>query len=142
MNFFVADTSVVLKWFGRQDESLVKQAILILNDHLDDKIQLIVPDLLLVELANALIFGKTITPPLVRRSIDAVVKSQITIVPVDRNLIHESIYWVDKYQFTAYDAIYLALARQNHCRLISADQKSHGKITDGSVIMLSQYPRI
>lgn len=140
MDIFVVDTSVTVKWFYPQKESLVEEAIQILNDHLDGKIHLITSDFLLLELANALIIGKGMTPPLVKRCLSAIVNCQMSIVPVDKNLIGESIGLAGEQELTSYDAVFLALAKVNSCRLISADENGHGKITDGSVMMLKDYP--
>lgn len=142
MDIFAVDTSVTVKWFYPQKESLVKEAIQILNDHLDGKIHLITSDFLLLELANALIIGKGMTPPLVKRCLSAIVNCQMSIVSVDKNLIGESIVLAGEQGLTSYDAVFLALAKVNSCRLISADEKGHGKITDGSVLMLKDYPKI
>lgn len=142
MDVFVVDTSVTVKWFYPKAESLVKEAIQILNDHLDGKIHLITSDFLLLELANALIIGKKMTPPLVKRCLSAIVNCQMSIVPVDKNLIGESIGLARKQELTCYDAVFLALAKVNSCRLIAADGKGYGKITDGSVMMLKDYPKI
>ena len=44
-----------------------------------------------------------------------------------------------EYNMASYAAYFLALAQYEDCRLISDDQKAHGKITDGTVLMLEDY---
>lgn len=46
---------------------------------------------------------------------------------------------MQQYNMTSYDAYFLALAQYEGCKLISDDQKAHGQIHDGSVIMLEDY---
>ncbi len=43
------------------------------------------------------------------------------------------------YNLTAYDSLYVATAQEENCQLISDDRKGHGKITDGTVLMLEDY---
>jgi predicted nucleic acid-binding protein len=44
-----------------------------------------------------------------------------------------------EYGLTAYDALYVATALEEDCQLISDNIKGHGKITDGTIVMLENY---
>lgn len=46
---------------------------------------------------------------------------------------------MEKYQIAAYDALFVATAKDTDCKLISDDSKAHGKIIDGTAIMLENY---
>ncbi len=56
----VLDTSVVLKWI-RQEEILAEQALAILHGYLEGHIQVIVPTLLIYEVANVLRYKNELT---------------------------------------------------------------------------------
>jgi len=53
----ILDTSVVLKWFLEKDEADVAQARQLRQAHLSGRCLLRAPDLLLIEIANALTVG-------------------------------------------------------------------------------------
>ncbi|MCL5986382.1 MAG: type II toxin-antitoxin system VapC family toxin [Actinobacteria bacterium] len=50
----VLDTSVVVKWFFKDDEKNTKKAEFILNQYLNDEVKIIIPELSAFELANIL----------------------------------------------------------------------------------------
>ena len=142
MNAFVLDTSVVIKWFTYANEADIFQAKKLLLDIQGGKIIVLAPVLLLTELANVFLLSKKLITLKIKTAIEIVDNSQISIAAVNKEIIVSAVTLANKHGITVYDAIFLALAKQWNCRLISADQKSHGRITDGSVIMLSQYPQI
>ena len=50
----VLDTSVIVKWFFKDDEKNTKKADLILKQYLNNEIKIIIPELSAFELANVL----------------------------------------------------------------------------------------
>jgi predicted nucleic acid-binding protein len=48
----ILDASVIVKWFSNKE--LTEEALKIREDHMDDKTEVFIPNLLLTEIANAL----------------------------------------------------------------------------------------
>lgn len=139
MDAFVVDTSVAIKWFTYTDEAYIFQARQLILDIQSGKIIILAPSILLTELANVFLLSKKLTGLQIKTAIEIVDNSRIAIAAVNKEIIISAVTLADKHEITVYDAVFLALAKQWNCRLISADQKSHGKITDGSVVMLKDY---
>jgi len=136
---FVLDTSVLVKWFHQSDESHVKQALQILQDAQDKKVIVIISSFAIIELLNALIKGSQFS----QEEIDITIKRlfKLPIIFYDKNLhLFENTAWLmSQYKLTSYDAHFLALAKEEKCKLISDDRKGHGKITNGTIVMLEDY---
>lgn len=54
-------------------------------------------------------------------------------------ILEQTVDTMEAYNIAAYDALFVATAKVTECKLISDDTKSHGKITDGTIIMLENY---
>lgn len=111
----------------------------VLDDLQKGLTRVLTADLLLVETANVLLITKKFSPLQIKVALESLSRCRMAIFPVNTNLAAEAVILASEFQITPYDAIFVVLARQNRCQLISADQKSHGKITDGSVVMLKDY---
>lgn len=142
MDAFVVDTSVAIKWFTYANEADIFQAKKFLLDIQSGRIIVLTPDILLTELANVFLLSKKLTVLQIKTALDLLDNSRIVVAAVNKEIVTSAVSLADKYEITVYDAVFLALAKQWSCRLISADEKGHGKITDGSVVMLKDYPKI
>lgn len=136
---YVVDTSVVLQWYNQAGELHPKEAKRILDDLRSGRIELSTPDILPLELLNALIKGKGLSTNEVNQTLNDLFGMPIKIIEVSLPVLEESSKLMQKYNLASYDAYFLALAKYEECKLISDDQKAHGEITDGSVIMLKDY---
>jgi len=139
MDTYVVDTSIVLKWFNQENESNVEIAYKIYKDMLDEKIVLIIPSLLVIELINALKKGKDTPVATIKKSIDDLFSLPLTITDPTQTVLEQTAEIMNIYQIAPYDALFVATAKDMNCRVISDDTKAHGKITDGIVIMLKDY---
>ncbi len=136
---YVLDTSVVVQWFDHSNELHVPQAKSILHDLGSEKINIIVPDILFLELLNVFIKGKGSPPENSYSILNELYNSPVTITAVTLPVLRLSTILMQEYNIASYDAYFLALAQYEECKLISDDQKAHGKVKDGTVIMLDQY---
>lgn len=136
---YVLDTSVVLKWYNRENEEYVEQALYLLNDLRNEKITIIVPNLLIVELVNVFIKGKHLSTEDVQKLTSSFFTLPIINKEPTEGIISQLPEISYKYGLTAYDSLYLATAQEENCQLISADSDGHGKVTDGTVMMLEDY---
>jgi len=139
METYVVDTSVVLKWFNQENESNVKIAHEIYRDMLDNVILLIVPSLIIIEIINALKKGKHIPVEAIKKSVNDLFSLPLIIKEPSQAILEQTAEIMEAYNIAAYDALFVATAKDANCKLISDDTKAHGKITDGTVIMLKDY---
>lgn len=139
MSTYVLDTSVVIKWFNQKNELHTKQARKIFEDLKSEKINILIPNLLLVELLNVLMVSKQVPIEEANLAIRRLLASSINIIEITLNLLLQTSMLIKQYNLTSYDAYFLALAQYEECKLISDDQKAHGKIPGDTVLMLEDY---
>ncbi len=136
---YILDTSVVVQWFHHPEEKHVKEAKQLWDDLEKGKINVILPDILPLELLNAFIKGKKAAYEESYLKVAALFKIPVKIVEVSLPVLEITASVMNQYDLAAYDAYFLAIARYEGCKLISDDQKAHGKIKDGTVVMLKDY---
>jgi predicted nucleic acid-binding protein len=139
MESYAIDTSVIIKWFNQVDESNVEIAHKIYNDMLGNIIVLIVPNIIIIELINALKKGKDMPVAAIKRSINDFFSLPLIIKEPSQAILEQTTDIMETYNIAAYDALFVAMAKDAECKLISDDTKAHGKITDGTVILLKDY---
>lgn len=139
MPTYVLDTSVVVQWFHHSKETHVSKAKKIWGDLSSGKITVVLPDILFLELLNAFIKGKDSSPESSYSILNELYQSPVTITEVSLPVLELAAKLMGQYNLASYDAYFLALAQYEDCKLISDDQKAHGKVADGTVLMLEDY---
>jgi predicted nucleic acid-binding protein len=126
VSLFVLDASVAAKWYlAKSGETLVDRAKELLERYTKQEIQLIVPDLFWVEMAN--VFWKAVRvgrfpKTSAETSIDSLVQLDFPTVPSE-NLFSSAFQIATAYDRTVYDSMYVALAVQSEAQLITADER-------------------
>lgn len=136
---YVLDTSVVVQWFHKSGEVHSREARQVLDDLRSGRIDISIPDMLPLELLNIFIKGKGLSIKEADKSIKDLFEMPIKIIGISLPVLRESSKLMKQYNLASYDAYFLALAKYEDCKLISDDQKAHGQVKDGTVIMLGQY---
>ncbi len=118
----VVDASVVLKW-QLYDEECISQARALKHDiYVRGVLKVIAPQLMAYEVVNGLVTAvrrKRLTPDQARESISNLVVLDIELRQVQpAGLLDKAI----KFNLTAYDAAYLALAEEEKCDLWTGDK--------------------
>jgi len=139
MRTFVLDTSVVLKWYNRENEEHVEESLSVLNDLREEKIAVVVPNLLIIELLNVFIKGKNIGSQEASNLISSFFELPIVNKEPTPAVVSRIPGLCKKHNLTSYDSLYLATAIEEDCKLISDDIRGHGKIFDGTVLLLKDY---
>ena len=139
---YILDTSVVVKWYAPEKETDLEKARQLFFDAEAGKILVKTSDLLVHELSNALLKGKRLKEKAIINSLELFFQTNIEVIHTDFSLSRQVASLAIKYNLTAYDAVYAALAKKHKCQLISANPKCHGKIKDGSVVSLKNYQLI
>lgn len=117
----VLDTSVVYKWYAKEDDS--SQATAIYDAHVQGKENIVVPDLIIYELANAWSTKTGLGVKKIRANLSNLQNTQLNIEQVKFGFIEKAITFAKKYKISVYDATYAVLAKQKKCTLITADNK-------------------
>lgn len=120
----IIDTSVAFKWFTTDEkEQNLTPALKLLDLHLHKKEIIVVPDLLLYELANAWATKTKIPVDKIKTNLQDLEDIQLKIIPVTFELISKAITFSKKYKVSVYDGVYVVLAKEKKCNLITADVK-------------------
>ena len=126
MRAFVVDSSVAAKWLPPlNNEPLASEARALLTDWTRGKVELSVPDLLLIEVANVLWKGARsgrCKPAEARAALKILISYRLPVAP-SATLLDFALRVGVEYERTVYDSIYVALAVQSGRELITADEK-------------------
>lgn len=116
----VIDASVIVKWFV--DEEGTEEALKLRTDHIEGKILIAVPELLFLEVLNALRYKGT-TIKKINEANNALWDIQLHIEKTNKFLLEKANELAIKHDLSLYDAIYLTLAILNGSPLITADKE-------------------
>src|SRR3989339_1098632 len=115
----VLDASVVLKWFVEENDS--DKARKIRDDYVEGKIKIIVPDLLLYEISNALRFNKSFDKYEIDEILVSLSDMEIEVFSINYDLLKDAVNLAYQFDITVYDACYVKLALTLSTDLITAD---------------------
>lgn len=123
---FVLDASVVIKWFSQ--EKYTEKALKIREMFLKGECEIVVPDLLLYEISNALRYNPNFKENDVKEAIDSLFSMELNIVVPISEIVKTAATLAFKHNITAYDAVYLALAKEIKFTCVTADKKLYDKV--------------
>jgi predicted nucleic acid-binding protein len=131
------DTSVAVKWFVTEEDS--ERATSLRRAHLWDEIRLYVPDLLLMELANALRYTGRLSEERILEDLATFSALDISIVPFSIEVLRSSISLSLERDLAVYDAYFLAMAQAMEIPIITADRRMLSRLTaeDGTLSLES-----
>ena len=118
----VSDASVVVKWFHETGEEDVGPSRALLDAYADERIALLILDLTIYEVGNALMRGSAAaTPEGVATVLDALSElcPRVALEPAERHL---AAGLVTEQGLTYYDAAYAAVARARGALLATFDR--------------------
>ena len=141
---YVIDAGVVVKWFIPEvDSSLAGQLLDRYHQRLDTPIA---PDLLISECANVLwrrCRQGDITQQEATDSLADLLDLDLSLVPATE-IVKPALQLALQYQRTLYDALYLALAQEQGCDLVTADERFFNAINPAfpqiKLLRLWQFP--
>jgi len=120
---YVIDAGVVVKWFIPEVDSAIAHELL--ERYLYGVDTPVAPDLLIAECAN--VFWRRcrqgdITLEEATESLADLLTLNVPLVPAT-SLVQSALSLALQHQRTVYDALYLALAQEQNCSLITADER-------------------
>lgn len=137
MERLLLDTSIIVKWYHEEENTDI--ARLILEKHKQRIVSIIVPDILGLELANALKFGIKFPDQIVKESISSFYALDLSFIPLTRKIIEGAVQLITELSITSYDAVFLYLAQSEKIPLITADRKHHQKKYSKRIKYLDEF---
>jgi predicted nucleic acid-binding protein len=131
------DTSVVVKWFVPEEDS--EKALSLRRAQEDRELQLYAPEVLLMELANALRYSSEFSPREITAALETPFDLDILLIPFSLDALNSAVALSLGRDLAVYDAYFLALARTLGIPLITADRKMLSRLTaeDGALSLES-----
>lgn len=123
----VLDASVVVKWF--HDEPGTSRALKLQEAVNTGDLSATIPDLLLYEVANALVRGIRKPAPEISEAMRVLGEMPWNIASASNTLLEDAIaLTTNRPSLTVYDAVYAALALRREAELVTADEHLHALI--------------
>ena len=117
----VVDASVAAKWFLNEEDT--KRALLIRDAHIKEETLIIVPDLLFLEVLNALRY-KNSDKELLEKVNKILWDIQLHIERTNEFILEKAVQISIDYNLTIYDALYAAIAQMLAVRLLQLMKSS------------------
>lgn len=122
------DSSVLIKWFIHEEDS--NEALKLRDAFLAGNVNLVMPELAIYEISNALRFSKLFLGEEVKRCVRALLTLDVEVLTFDFHFLEEAIdLSIDK-QLAIYDAYFVACAKNNDLTFVTADTRALKKICE------------
>lgn len=119
----VVDASVAYKWITEEDANTDSPALNLLGQLMEAKEDVLIPDIMLYELANVLSTKTNLTLGEVEQAWIFFESINLRITTPTPQFIRKSIKFSRKHHVSVYDASYAVLALEARCSLFTADNK-------------------
>ena len=119
----VVDASIGIKWFKEENEKNVDLAISLLRLQLENKIELVVPDLFFYEVLNILLIKTNFDLQDTQTSLDKLIKLNMDIIHPDEKVMFSALNISKSINLTFYDSLYLSVAQNFNAVLVTDDKK-------------------
>ena len=132
---YVADASVLVKWFLHHQEADRDRALALRDLHIAGRSIIYIPRLALLEVLNAIRSSPKADEEAGETVLEALQDLHLEIKAADINLLRKAnaIAWA--YKITIYDALYVALAEQVGYPLVTADEVMIRKLRGHSIVV-------
>lgn len=130
----VLDASVIIKWFTQEEKR--EEAINLRENYVSGEIEIVVPDLLLYEISNALRFNPNFKEKDIKEAIESLFDIEINIIVPIPEVLQKAVDVAYSKEITIYDAFYIALSQMIDFDFITADEKLYEKIKDDKNVYL------
>ena len=131
------DASVVTKWFVEENYSDI--ALTLRDDYVSQKLKVIVPQIAVYEVINALKYSHSFGTKDMTEVADALRGYQLIENPLDGPLVHETIKLAMDGGITVFDAVYVAIGEIRRLPVYTADEGLFRKLPDHPFLQHIKY---
>jgi len=135
----VVDSSVIVKWLNSTDEDNLGQSDKVLADALENKVEILAPELAKYEVGNTLLLKKKLSSKKVEIPLHTLFAFPIQFIAESEDLAKETFTLAESLKITYYDASFLSLAKKYDATLVTENIKHQGKSTKVKVKSLQDY---
>jgi predicted nucleic acid-binding protein len=128
MTVAVIDSSVVHKWLHALGESRTEEATHILHEHLEGSVTLLAPSFMPVEIANSLRWKRRIEHTEAIELIADLASIDIALFDSTYERVRRATALAYEHAMSVYDALFLGLAEEMGCPLLTADRRAFAGI--------------
>lgn len=123
MDKIVIDASIVVKLFSASKEEHIELAQRLYTEIKENRLNVIAPDFLLIEVTNILLKKKHGHLVEVKEFIRKIYTSGIHFFPFDLRETNRLIRAMNMHHVSAYDGFYVVLAQQERCAIVTSDKQ-------------------
>ena len=135
----VVDASVAFKWFTSENEVYREKALIILQNHLKNIETIMVPSLIYLEVANALVTKIKSTEKTIKKNLQFLNEADLKIDSFTKTDYINAAILAKKHKTTVYDMLYAVIAKKLNTILITADDKFIEKTKFSFVKLIRDY---
>jgi len=120
----VADSNVIVKWFIPEEYS--EHAVVLRNDHLYGRVNVIAPVYAILEFANSMrkyVIRNILNKDKAIKALEYLEKTNVTYVDIEFDLARKALKYAMENHVTVYDSYYIVLARKHNTVVYTADEK-------------------
>jgi predicted nucleic acid-binding protein len=123
----VVDSSVAYKWLRPFGESSVPQALELVQSAAEGIVELVAPALLHIELANTIRYTG-LPHAEIESLIDEMGGFGVTLYDTDLPRLESAVRLALRHNLSVYDALFLQLAQELDCPLVTADRRAFANL--------------
>jgi predicted nucleic acid-binding protein len=136
----VLDASAAVKWFLKEEDT--QKAVELRDAHLNGRVNLTSPDLIVYEVANALNYHPKLSEPDIQAYMRELSNYQLDLVAPSKDFVAQAVTTAKTHEISIYDASYLALSEIIGTNLVTADTKLQAKAAKKTnIYLLSEMGR-
>ena len=132
---YVVDASVGVKWFIREREADREAALALRQRHIEGTTRMIVPELFLLEVPNAIKTGRKSTEEELAEVLTTLADLEMQVERHTHQVLRKTNAVAWAYKLTWYDAVYVALAEIVGFPCVTADEALFRKMKGHSIVL-------
>ena len=132
---YVVDASVGVKWFVREREADREVALALRQRHIEGATRMIVPELFLLEVPNAIKTGRKSTEEELADVLTTLADLDVQVEQHSQRVLRKTNAVAWAYKLTWYDAVYVALAETLGFPFVTADEALLRNMKGHSIVL-------
>ncbi len=132
---YVVDASVGVKWFVREREADREVALALRQRHIEGATRMIVPELFLLEVPNAIKTCRKSTEEELAEVLTTLADMDVQVEQHTQRVLRKTNAVAWAYKLTWYDAVYVALAETLGFPCVTADEALLRKMKGHSIVL-------